>query len=51
MLPEVVVTDERGVKAVAYDKLTVVLVEALKEQQAEIKALKARLEALEGKEP
>jgi len=34
VLPELVLTDENGYKAVAYDKLVPVLVEAVKEQQA-----------------
>jgi hypothetical protein len=40
VVPEVVTTDFAGYKAISYDKLTAVLVEAIKEQQAEIKELK-----------
>jgi len=50
VFPEVVtVTGEEGYKAVAYDKLTAVLIEAVKELKAENAALKLRLEALESK--
>lgn len=45
--PEVVVTDAHGMRAVAYDKLTPILVEAVKELRAENKRLAARLAALE----
>ena len=38
--PEFVVTEENGYKSVSYDKMTAVLVEALKEQQKEIDELK-----------
>jgi len=44
--PEFVITNEKGYKAVAYDKLTTVLVEAIKEQQIEIENLKAENEKL-----
>ena len=44
--PEFVITNEKGYKAVAYDKLTTVLVEAIKEQQVEIENLKAENEKL-----
>jgi hypothetical protein len=47
VLPELVFTDENGYKSVSYEKLTPVLIEAVKEQQEEITELKARLEALE----
>jgi hypothetical protein len=39
--PELVSTDKDGYKAVNYAQLTPVLIEALKEQQAQIEALKA----------
>lgn len=45
--PELVQTDEKGYKAIAYDKFTAVLLEGIKAQQAEIKELKARLEKIE----
>jgi hypothetical protein len=40
--PELVSTDKEGYKAVNYSQLTPVLIEALKEQQAQIEALKAQ---------
>jgi hypothetical protein len=49
VIPEVVRTDSEGYKAVAYDKLTAVLIEALKEQQSEINELKAEIKKLKGK--
>jgi len=42
-------TDTNGYKAVAYDRLAVVLVEALKEQQKKISDLELRLKILEAK--
>jgi hypothetical protein len=36
VIPEVVVTDSDGYKSVAYDKITAVLTEAIKEQQKQI---------------
>jgi hypothetical protein len=47
VLPELVRTDEKGYKAVAYDKLMPVLVEAVKEQQSLISEKDARIEKLE----
>jgi len=44
---ELVVEDEKGYKSVAYDKVTAVLVEALKEQHKEIDKLNKKLEKLE----
>ncbi len=49
VLPEIVGEDEKGYKAVAYDKLTVVLLEAVKEQQKMINELKAEIEELKKK--
>ena len=43
--PELVSTGENGMKSVAYDKMVVVLLEAVKEQQAEIEQLKALIGA------
>jgi len=40
VLPELVSTDDKGYKAVAYDKMTAVLVEAVKELKAQNDALK-----------
>jgi hypothetical protein len=49
VLPEVVKTNEDGMKSVAYGNLTALLIEAVKELSAQNKALLARLEVLEGK--
>jgi hypothetical protein len=48
-LPEAVHTDEMGMKSVDYPKLTPLLINAIKEQQAQIERLEARIEALEAK--
>jgi hypothetical protein len=50
VLPEVVRTGEDGMKAVNYDGLTALLIEAIKELSTQNKALLARIEALEAKE-
>jgi hypothetical protein len=50
VLPEAVSTLENGLKAVSYTDLTVLLIEAVKEQQVVIEKLNARVAALEGKE-
>jgi len=47
VLPELVREDQDGYKAVDYPKVTAVLVEAIKEQQQEIEALKAAVAALQ----
>jgi len=47
--PELVWTDQEGYKTISYDKLTAVLLEAIKAQQNEIEQLKARLDKLEEK--
>jgi hypothetical protein len=44
VLPEVVATRENGYKAVRYEKLVALLIEAVKDQQKQIDELKARLE-------
>lgn len=56
VIPEVVLTDNEGFKSVAYDKLTAVLVEAVKEmkikmnsQDTIIKVQSAQIKALEAK--
>jgi hypothetical protein len=46
VLPEIVRTDTEGYKAVAYDKLTAVLIEAFKEQQNEINELRTEINNL-----
>jgi hypothetical protein len=43
--PEIVLTDDKGKKTVRYDRLVAPLIEAIKEQQAIIESLKARLDA------
>ncbi len=47
VIPEVVQTDNEGYKALAYDKVVPVLIEAMKEQQALIKDLQRKNERLE----
>ena len=47
VVPEAVNTDSEGYKAVAYEKLTAVLNEAVKEQQSQIEDLKAKNAHLE----
>jgi hypothetical protein len=42
VLPEVVATREDGIKAVKYDRLIPLLIEAIKELKAEVDALKGR---------
>jgi hypothetical protein len=49
VLPELVKTDKEGYKAVSYDKLTAVLVEAIKDQQKQISQLRAEIDKLKGK--
>lgn len=46
VLPSAVHTDADGVKSVEYDQLIAPLIEAIKEQQAEIDSLKAEIEQL-----
>ena len=43
VLPEVVTEDENGYKGIAYDKLTALLIEAVKEQQSIIDELKMQV--------
>jgi hypothetical protein len=47
VLPELVQTDSKGYKTLSYDKLTPVIIEAMKEQQKEIREKDARIEKLE----
>ncbi|MFC4584931.1 tail fiber domain-containing protein [Sphaerisporangium corydalis] len=46
VLPELVHTDKAGYKSVDYGKLTAVLIEAIKEQQSQIRTLDTRLTTL-----
>lgn len=43
ILPELVKTDSDGYKSVSYDRFTVVLIEAVKEQQKQIEILKTQI--------
>ena len=47
--PEVVSTDEDGIKSVAYGNMVGLLIEAVKEQQVQINKLQEKLNDLEGK--
>jgi hypothetical protein len=49
VLPQLVSENDEGLKGIAYDKITVVLIEAIKEQQAQIETLEQRIIELEGK--
>jgi hypothetical protein len=49
VLPQLVSTDFQGYKSVDYSKLTVFLVEAIKEQQKEIETLKKEVAELKGR--
>ena len=46
ILPQLVKTNEDGYKAVAYDKLTVVLLEGMKEQQRQIESQQKQIDQL-----
>jgi hypothetical protein len=46
VLPELVHTDDEGYKSLSYDKLTAVLVEAVKEQQAMIDSLRTEVASM-----
>jgi trimeric autotransporter adhesin len=46
LFPELVKTDENGYKAVSYEKLSVILLEGMKEQQKEIDELKSLVSTL-----
>ncbi len=43
VFPELVRTDDNGYKAVSYEKLTVVLLEGIKEQQKQIESLQNQI--------
>jgi hypothetical protein len=47
VLPELVTTREDGYKAVKYEKIVALLIEAIKEQQSSIEKLESRIEKLE----
>ena len=49
VLPEVVHTNEEGYKSVAYGNMVGLLIEAMKEQQSQIEALKAEIQNLKDK--
>ncbi len=49
IFPELVNTDENGYKAVAYDRLSVVLIKGIKEQQQLIEAQQREIEELKAK--
>lgn len=49
ILPELVTEDTQGYKSVRYNKLPLLLLQGVKEQQAQIEALRAELKALRGK--
>ena len=46
VVPQLVHTNEEGMKSVAYGNITALLIEALKEQQEQIEELKAQLDGL-----
>jgi hypothetical protein len=46
VLPEVVTTRDSGYKAVKYDKIVALLIQAIKEQQVEINELKAKINGI-----
>jgi hypothetical protein len=49
IFPALVRTDNNGYKAVSYEKLSVVLLEGMKEQQRQIESYKSKIEALQEK--
>jgi hypothetical protein len=49
VIPEIVKTDKDGFKAVSYEKLTAVLIEAIKEQNQKIKELEAKINKIKTK--
>lgn len=49
VIPEVVSTNAEGYKSLSYEKLTAVLIEAIKELKVENEQLKSRVSALEKK--
>jgi hypothetical protein len=49
VVPELVMTDAKGIKSVEYSNMTPLLVEAIKDQQKQIDDLKTEVEALKAK--
>jgi hypothetical protein len=49
VFPELVKTDDNGYKAVSYEKLSVILLEGMKEQQKQIETYKSQLRSLQEK--
>jgi hypothetical protein len=47
IFPELVKTDERGYKAISYEKFSVILLEGMKEQQEQIKSQQEQIDRLE----
>jgi hypothetical protein len=47
VFPELVKTDDKGYKAVSYEKLSVILLEGIKEQQKQIKSQQEQIDRLE----
>ncbi|MGD0342361.1 MAG: tail fiber domain-containing protein [Bacteroidales bacterium] len=47
IFPELVKTDNNGFKAISYDKLTVILLEGMKDQQKQIKSQQEQIDRLE----
>jgi hypothetical protein len=47
VFPDLVRTDDKGYKAVSYDKLSVILLEGIKEQQKQIESQQERIDRLE----
>jgi hypothetical protein len=43
IIPEIVASDERGIKSVSYDSIIGLLIEAIKEQQVQINNLSIKL--------
>ncbi len=48
VLPDLVYESEDGIKSVAYQNMVAVLIEAVKEQQVQIDALKSEIRSLKG---
>jgi hypothetical protein len=48
VLPDLVLTDERGMKSVAYGNLVAVLIESIKELKGEVSELRSELNELKG---